>query len=67
MNTKKEIIPYSKILLLFVGCLFFKLVLFDLDWCLNTTFSSFSFPQAYLTKFLLASLLAIPLLFMRSR
>lgn len=67
MNTKKEIMPYSKILLLFVGCLFFKLVLFDLDWCLNTTFSSFSFPQAYLTKFLLASLLAIPLLFMRSR
>ena len=41
-----------KILWLFIGCLFFKFILFDLDWSLNTTFSSFSFPQTYLTKFL---------------
>ena len=32
-----------KILWLFIGCLFFKFILFDLDWSLNTTFSSFSF------------------------
>ena len=51
-----------KILWLFIGCLFFKFILFDLDWSLNTTFSSFSFPQTYLTKFLLASLLAVPFL-----
>ena len=36
-----------KILWLFIGCLFFKFILFDLDWSLNTTFSSFSFPQTY--------------------
>ena len=46
---------------------FFKFILFDLDWSLNTTFSSFSFPQTYLTKFLLASLLAVPFLYIRSR
>ena len=28
-----------KILWLFIGCLFFKFILFDLDWSLNTTFS----------------------------
>ena len=56
-----------KILWLFIGCLFFKFILFDLDWSLNTTFSSFSFPQTYLTKFLLASLLAVPFLYIRSR
>lgn len=32
-----------KILWLFIGCLFFKFILFDLDWSLNTTFSSFLF------------------------
>lgn len=52
---------------LFIGFLFFKFILFDLDWCLHTTFSSFSFPQTYLTKFLLASLLAVPFLYIRSR
>lgn len=57
----------KKILLLFIGCLFFKFILFDLDWSFNTTFSSFSFPQTYLSKVLLASLLALPLLFVRSR
>lgn len=57
----------QKILLLFIGCIFFKFILFDLEWCLNTTFSSFSFPQTYITKFLLASILAVPLLLIRSR
>ncbi|MCE9105997.1 LTA synthase family protein [Bacteroides pyogenes] len=56
-----------KILSLFIGCLFLKFLLFDLDWCLNTTFSSFSFPQTYFSKFLLASLLAVPLTFIRTR
>lgn len=56
-----------KLILLFIGCLFFKMIWFDLDWCLHTTFSSFSFPQTYLSKILLASLLAIPFLFIRSR
>ncbi len=57
----------QKTLLLFIGCLFFKFILFDIDWCLNTTFSSFSFPQTYLSKLFLASLLAIPFLYIRSR
>lgn len=56
-----------KTLWLFIGCLCLKFILFDLDWCVNTTFSSFSFVQTYLTKFLLASLLAVPFLFIRSR
>ncbi|SUV31718.1 Uncharacterised protein [Bacteroides pyogenes] len=56
-----------KILSLFIGCLVLKFLLFDLDWCLNTTFSSFSFPQTYLSRLLLASLLAVPLTFIRSR
>lgn len=56
-----------KILSLFIGCLFLKFLFFDLDWCLNTTFSSFSFPQTYFSKFLLASLLAVPLVLIRSR
>lgn len=56
-----------KILWLFIGCLFFKFILFDLDWCVNTTFSSFSFVQSYLTKFLLASVLTVPFLYIRSR
>lgn len=56
-----------KIFLLFISCIFLKFILFDLDWSLNTTFSSFSFPQTYLTKILLASLIALPMLFIRSR
>lgn len=56
-----------KVLWLFIGCIFLKFLLFDLDWCFNTTFSSFSFPQTYLTKFLLASLITVPLVFFRSR
>lgn len=59
--------PNKKLLLLFICCLFLKFILFDLIWCLDTTFKSFSFPQTYLVKFFVASLLATPLLFIRSR
>ncbi len=57
----------TKLLLFFILCLFLKFILFDLIWCLDTTFKSFSFLETYLSKFMLASLLAMPLVFIRSR
>lgn len=57
----------TKLLLFFILCLFFKFILFDFIWSLDTTFKSFSFVQTYLSKFIIASLLAIPLVFIRSR
>lgn len=49
--------------MLFVGLFLLKLLLFDLAWCLPTTFTSFSYPTTYLTKLLVALLLTAPLTF----
>lgn len=57
----------TKLLSVFIICLFLKFIWFDLIWCLDTTFKSFSYPQTYLVKFMLASLLAVPLVFIRSK
>lgn len=46
---------------LFCLLFFLKFLLFDLLWCLDTTFSSFSYPIAYLSKSILALLLTLPL------
>ncbi len=51
----------------FIGTLYFKFLLFDLIWAFATTFSGFQFPLGYLTKLMLATLLAAPLLGIRSR
>ena len=51
----------------FIGTLYFKFLLFDLIWAFATTFSGFQFPIGYLTKLMFATLLAAPLLAVRSR
>lgn len=51
----------------FIGTLYFKFLLFDLIWAFATTFSGFQFPLGYLTKLMFATLLAAPLLGIRSR
>lgn len=44
-----------------MGLFLFKFLWFDLQWCLATTFSSFSYPTTYLSKLFLASVLVFPL------
>lgn len=51
----------NRLVPLFCLLFFLKFVLFDLLWCLDTTFSSFSYPIAYLSKSILALLLSLPL------
>lgn len=46
-----------------MGLFLLKLLLFDLAWCLPTSFTSFSYPTTYLTKLLVALLLTTPLTF----
>lgn len=56
-----------RIIILFMGLLIIKMLAFDFYWCLNTTFTSFSMPQTYLSKYMFAAAMAFPLLFWRSR
>lgn len=51
----------NRLIQLFCLLFFLKFLLFDLLWCLDTTFSSFSYPIAYLSKSFLALLLTLPL------
>lgn len=51
----------NRLVPLFCLLFFLKFLLFDLLWCLDTTFSSFSYPIAYLSKSILALLLTLPL------
>lgn len=44
------------------GCAFVKFLLFDLIWCLQTTFTSFSLPEVYVNSLLAALLLLLPLM-----
>lgn len=57
----------KKVLGLVIGYFFLTFLWFDFVWALDSTFSSFSFFQSYVTKFFLASVLAAPLVFIRSR
>lgn len=45
---------------IFAGCLFFKFFYFNLIWCLQTTFTSFSMPETYLSTALVMLVLLIP-------
>ena len=44
------------------GCAFGKLILFDIIWCLQTTFTSFSQVEVYVNSLLVGLLLLLPLL-----
>lgn len=44
------------------GCAFGKLILFDIIWCLQTTFTSFSLPEVYVNSVLVALILLLPLM-----
>lgn len=43
------------------ACAFGKLILFDIIWCLQTTFTSFSLPEVYVNSILVAMVLLLPL------
>lgn len=60
----KEIQP--RVFLLFFLCIFFKFILFDLIWCLQTTFSSFSTAECYLNKIWVSLILMLPFVCFRS-
>lgn len=49
------------------GIFYLKFLLFDLIWATDSTFSGFQFPIGYCTKLCLATLLAMPMLALRSR
>ena len=44
------------------SCAFGKLILFDIIWCLQTTFTSFSLPEVYVNSILVALILLLPLM-----
>ena len=44
------------------ACAFGKLILFDIIWCLQTTFTSFSLPEVYVNSILVALVLLLPFL-----
>lgn len=50
-----------------IGVIYVKLLLFDLIWAFDTTFSCFQFPLGYLTKLALSTLLALPMLGFKSK
>lgn len=72
MSVKMQIPKIKKltpkgIFLWIIGISCFKFLFFDLVWALDTTFSGFQFPWGYLTKIILATALASPMLAARSR
>ena len=46
--------------IVFGGGLFFKFILFNIIWCMQTTFTSFSFPELYLNAALATLVLLVP-------
>lgn len=44
------------------GCAFGKFILFDIIWCLQTTFTSFSIPEVYVNTILMSLLFILPFL-----
>lgn len=50
-----------------VAMFYLQFLVFDLIWSLESTFSGFQFPIGYLTKLALSALLALPVLWLRSR
>ncbi|MFC2296325.1 MAG: LTA synthase family protein, partial [Prevotella sp.] len=51
----------------FAAVLFFKFILFDIIWCLQTTFTAFSSAALYLNTALVALVFALPYVFSRRR
>lgn len=51
----------SKLTIAFFVLFFSKFLVFDLIWCVGTTFSSFSYLTTYLSKLLLSMILILPL------
>lgn len=51
----------------FVAVLFFKFILFDIIWCLQTTFTAFSSAALYLNTALVALVFALPYVLSRRR
>lgn len=50
---------------IFITGLLLKFLLFDVIWCLYTTFTPFSFAETYLTKIIAVMILSIPYFFFR--
>lgn len=57
----------GRILTWIIGAIYLKFLVFDLIWALNTTFSGFQFWQGWLTKLIFSTLLAMPVLAIRSK
>lgn len=70
-NIRQALIPHPlsgrAVMTWIVAILYLKFLLFDLIWAMGSTFSGFQFPIGYLTKLALATLMALPLLWIRRR
>lgn len=70
-NIRQTLIPHPlsgrAVMTWIVAILYLKFLLFDLIWAMGSTFSGFQFPIGYLTKLALATLMALPLLWIRRR
>lgn len=58
---------WNKTALVFSGGLFVKFILFDIFWCIDTTFASFSYAETYLSKLLSVFVLSSSYLLFRYR
>lgn len=50
----------DKSVLIFGICIFFKFILFDVLWCISTTFASFSTIEFYITKLIVTFIMLAP-------
>lgn len=58
-------VPLRQAWLVLFICVFSKFIVFDLIWCFQTTFTSFSYPLSYLNKIWISLLFVFPFICMR--
>lgn len=66
-NLFKKPLSGKSLIFWVIGLFYLKFLIFDLIWAAGTTFSGFQFPTGWLTKLAFASLLALPLIWIRRR
>ena len=58
---------WTPVTIIFTNVWFFKFILFDIIWCLQTTFTAFSSAALYFNTILVTLVLALPYVLLRRR
>ena len=67
INKPEHSLSATALLWWVIGTFYFKFLYFDLLWALDSTFSGFQFVIGYMSKLAFATLLAMPILLIRSK